>query len=170
MPATIPNGAPERFYTWFWVKGERRPFALEDIQPGQQIQVRPSTFDYEVLDTTSRRYDIRLNRTDDGIGRPHMFLGDVGPRPYPLAAIEQWEATMAIPAFQKLDPTQTHQLINLVGRTHLEWRGCDPETFRRQTEDHLALCLGRKNVPDFIESAVSGAFLDMFEWRHFIGK
>jgi len=170
MPAAIPNGDPERFFTWFWVKGERRPFSIEDIRPGQQIEVRPSTFDYEVLDTTARRYDIRLNQTDGGIGRPHMFLGDAGPRPYPLAAIEQWEAMMTQPAFQKLDPTQTNQLVNLVGRTHLEWRNCDPETFRRQTEDHLALCLGPENVPDFIEAAVSGAFLDLFEWRHFIGK
>lgn len=170
MPATIPNGDDERFFIWFWVKGQRRPVSIGDVRSGQQVRVWPSTFDYEVLDTTSRRYDIRMSQAGEAKGRPHHFLGDAGPRPYPLAAIGQWEEIMNKSIFKKMDPTQMNRMISLVGRIHLEWRGCDAETFRRQNEDYLSLYFGRENIPEFIEAAVSGSLLDLYEWQHFIGK
>ena len=168
MPALLPNGDPERFFTWFWVEGTDHPISCEEIKEGQRAFIRPSTFDFEVLDTTTRRYDIRIDQEETGEnGRPHIFFRKGGPRPYPLSALETWQELL--PYLDECDPAQLTRLICLTGALHTEWAGCDEEVFKAQAADYLKICLRGKG--DKLQAAaVSGALLDMFEWKHLIGK
>ena len=165
IPATLPNGDGDRFFTWFTVKDKPRLVSCEELEPGQKAMIRPSTFDYEVLDATTRRYDIRMDAGERG--RPHMFFKKGGPRPYPLSVLDEWREQ--IPLLKAAEPSQQNALISLLGKLHGEWAGCDPEIFQNQAADALVRCLGKDGV-NLLGQAVSGALFDMYEWRHFIGK
>jgi hypothetical protein len=165
IPDALPNGDSERFFTWFSVEGVEHPVSCKDILKGQKALVWPSTFDYEVLDATTRRYDIRMDK--QGKGRPHMFFKKGGPRPYPLSDLERW--VEVLPFLEACEPSRQNRLISMVGRLHAEWAGCDPDLFAAQTADCLKLCLG-SDGGKLQDAAVSGSLFDMYEWKHFIGK
>lgn len=176
MPVERPEGGEERFYSWFRVSGEERLYSVKDLQPGQEVLVRPSTFDYEVLDTTTRRYDIRSGRGNLS-GRPHLFCGEGGPRPYPLSHLEQWRKVLTEDSpFTNLEKHQISRLMGLLGDLHLSWPGCTQKVFQTQTRDILKITIDRvmKKMPEsrtFLEeAAVSGEIFDLLEWKHFIGK
>lgn len=158
IPAVIPNGDNDLYYSWFWKGVEqkkgaeikhdietKRPFHISELKPEDKIWIHPSTFDFEVLDTTSRRYDIRLNtvkqntvsqnkqlnhndadsQSNKTIGsRPHLFCGNKGPRPYPLEEIEKWQNVRDSSIWKNnVKNTQLNRLINMIGGLHQEWSG-----------------------------------------------
>ena len=168
MPARMPNRREERFYTWFWPEGSTYPVSVQEIAAGTKVSIWPSTFDYEVLDSTARRYDIR----DSGGGsRPHIYCGEIGPRPYPLEDLEVWEANLEIQEFKAMEQHQVNRLIGFLGILHGEWKGCTPDVFERQAGDYLRLCLeGKKDWPTLQRMARTGALFDVFEWKNFIEK
>lgn len=166
MPALMPNGRPEDFFTWFWVENEKRPYRLSELQAGMKIYILPSTFDYEVLDSTARRYDIRLEEGQST--RPHLFLGEKGPRPYPLSVIPKWAGHFESKFKPGETNTQLNHMISLAAGLHKDWKGYG-ESLKNQLRDHLILNLGTQSQ-DLLDSAVSGELFDIYEWQHFICK
>jgi len=165
MPKLLPNGKNDDYYSWFWIENEKHPFHVSDLIPEQKVYVRPSTFDYEVLDSTTRRYDIRVGETGF---RPHLFCGNNGPRPYPLEFLADWDRIIK-ETLLRSEPHQVSRLINLLGSLHENWKGCEEKVFRDQIRDYLSLCLNNTST-SLIDMATSGALFDIFEWHHFISK
>lgn len=166
IPVHLPNGKKDEFYAWFWVEDKSRPFYIDELQKGHRVNIYPSTFDFEVLDATTRRYDIYLDETTRS--RPHFFCSENGPRPYPLSDLKKWQTVMDDPVYKSAVPSQLNRLITLVGGLHQEWKKQDA-VLKTQAEDYLTLCLGKQGR-NFIDMAVSGAILDLYEWSHLIKK
>ena len=164
MPIEMPNGREERFFTQFWIDGKKWPVGVNEIEKGSKAFIWPSTFDYEVLDSSTRRYDIRFSKS--GNRRPHLFCGEEGPRPYPLEDLEIWEQNRDIKGLKSIEFNQISRLMALLGPLHREWHGFEHE-FRQQAADYVALCLG-KSTNILTDMAVSGALFDKIEWDHLI--
>jgi hypothetical protein len=164
VPKFLYNGGQDDYFSWFWVEGEERPFHVSELQSGQKAFVHPSSFDYEVLDTTTRRYDIRLGETGF---RPHLFCGDKGPRPFPLENLETWKGIRE--HLKTIDPHQISRLTSLLGEIHQNWNGSEKEVFRKQVKDYLSLCL-KQSSDELTEMAVTGELFDIIEWHHLISK
>lgn len=52
------------------------------LRVGDKVEVSPSHFDFEYLDSSARRYDLTGNRV-------HRIMGSVGPRPYYLEEVRE---------------------------------------------------------------------------------
>lgn len=167
IPAQLPNGKQDRFYTWFQVEGKDRPYMADELEPGMRARVRPSFFDFEVLDATTRRYDIKSIAGDGR--RPHYFCGLEGPRPYPLSHLATWENLLNAPCWKNAEHHQKQRLIHFLSELHMDWRGADSQVIKAQAADYLTLCLG-KGSEVFRDAAATGALFDMFEWRRLITK
>jgi hypothetical protein len=166
MPIIMPNGREERFFTQFWIDGKKWPIGINEIEKGSKAFIWPSTFDYEVLDSSTRRYDIRFSEC--GNRRPHLFCGEKGPRPYPLENLEIWEQNPDINGLKSIEFSQINRLITFLTPLHREWHGFEHE-LRQQASDYVALCLGKRtNI--LTDMAVSGALFDKIEWDHLISK
>jgi len=173
IPIFLPNGKEDRFYTWFWVEGiSNFPVHIKDLKKGQKIYVYPSTFDYEVLDTTTRRYDIRLNNN----GRPHLFCGEDGPRPYPLSIWEKWSNMEKV--IQKVESSQRKHLIEQLAHIYATWnRQGEEEAKRGLCEDLIDVifsdALKREKLvkkEDLLKMTMDGSIFDLIEWYEFICK
>lgn len=166
MPAMTPNNKPEHFFSWFWDVDKKRPVRLDQLEAGASYPVCPSTFDYEVLDATVRRYDIRVGA--NGKSRPHLFCGDAGPRPFPLEVLDQTQWRDAAKALQKVEKHQLSRLLAFITSLHSQWKNCPADVFRAQTKDYLRLTM-EQSTDAMVDMAVSGALFDIIEWQHFIG-
>jgi len=166
MPALTPNNRDERFFTWFWKKDGNRPFCIDEIKKMDSVFIRPSTFDYEVMDTTTRRYDINEKMVS---GRPHLFCGRNGPRPYPLEHLGHWSQSGALDKLKALEKHQLSRLVAHIGDLHINWQGY-PEEQKAMAKDCLKICAGKHYDANLLDLAVSGALFDIIEWHHFIGK
>lgn len=179
VPRKIPAGdRDDLFFSWFWVEETKNhPVHISELEPEMKIRVHPSTFDYEILDASTRRYDIRLQE-ERGFSRPHYMMLEVmgsrsrGPRPYPLSVIEHWVK------HDDLASVPNHQRKQLVG--HLAWlhQSWDSTRYRKDMEgiakDALCLSLGKerwkKYEGDLTRMAMDGSFFDLIEWQDFIRK
>jgi hypothetical protein len=59
---------------------------VKDLQKHDRIRVIPSYFDFEFLDSSTRRYDVRY--IAPGGKRRHPVVGETGPRPYYLDELD----------------------------------------------------------------------------------
>jgi hypothetical protein len=104
-----------------------------DLQAGDQILFTPSTFDFEFLDTTSRRFEIHYN--DDGrrASRPT--------RPFYLEDLDRLELLWRL--LSHLERSQRYQVVATIEATRELWYGAtssqpDDEVFTRFVHDTLA--------------------------------
>ena len=164
------------FTLWYWpAQHQNHPVHISELAPGQQYLVHPSTFDYEVLDASTRRYDIRFERKTPGT-RPHYIVRDTGPRPYPLEVLSTWSD------LDRLKQVESHQRKNLQSQLCWLHQGWGGEKYRNdlaaQAQDAVRLAL-QKAIPKDDEEktlgilgsmAKDGSLLDLFEWQDFIRK
>ncbi len=87
-----------------------------DLRKGETIYVWPSTFDFEFLDTTGRRFDIYY---DENGRRPRRT------RPYYLEDLDRLEELWKY--MQRLSRTQRYQVVRTIEATREMWYGQDPE-------------------------------------------
>jgi len=93
--ATLDPAVPDQYYPYFVLTDSQEPCAkrssyfrspagdlvhVQDLRPQDRVRVQPGRFDYEYLDTTTRRYDVVRPAGDRG--RYHAAIGGPGPRPY----------------------------------------------------------------------------------------
>lgn len=170
-PRKLPNGKDDRFYPWFWVQeNQEHPVHLDELKKGSRVAVRPGSFDYEVLDATSRRYDIRMDDT----ARPHPVKRSAGPRPYPLETLDQFQRLKEV--LNQVEVSQLKHLQELIGRLHRDWNnprcGDSGETLRGVAEDILRNVLEknlwRAHGREMLAMACDGSLFDLLEWYFFI--
>jgi hypothetical protein len=86
-----------------------------DLQLGDQILFSPSTFDFEFLDTTARRFDLFY----DAVGRRDSRRT----RPFHLEDLDRMEALWGY--LKRLKPTQRYQIVSTIEATRETWYGAD---------------------------------------------
>jgi hypothetical protein len=158
--------------------GPGRLVRLDQLEPGEIIRLRPSTFDFMALDGTARRYDLRY----DAEGRrPHFILGEPGRRPYLL---EQLDEVLNLSRQTGWNVSQTKGLIGQIIECYEKWVRDVPAELRPQGRDawrsHCAALFRRylKDQPTirdrlialFQDEEHACLLFDAFEWSGFIEK
>jgi hypothetical protein len=87
-----------------------------DLQKDDQIYFTPSTFDFEYLDSTARRFDIHYDKNGR---RPRKT------RPFYLEDLDRFQTLWEI--LQNLETSQRHQVIYTIEATRDMWYGEDIE-------------------------------------------
>ncbi len=153
VPAVMGDGTtPDNWYPYVFFQqdtnGNTRPAGRQrafndthghwlihagDLQAGDQILFTPSTFDFEFLDTTSRRFEIHYN--DDGrrASRPT--------RPFYLEDLDRLELLWRL--LSHLERSQRYQVVATIEATRELWYGAtssqpDDAVFTRFVHDTLA--------------------------------
>jgi hypothetical protein len=122
-----PKAEEENFEDQPW----KRPIELEK---GDGVWIAPSTFDFEFLDTTARRFEIAYDQTGQRRGRPT--------RPYLLEEIKTLQQVWDLIS-DRLSTTQWMALDGLIERKRDKWhepRGTSGQysgPFERFVEDTL---------------------------------
>lgn len=93
-----------------------------DLKEGDQIYFTPSTFDFEFLDSTARRFEIYYD-DEDGC-RPRRT------RPFYLEDLDRFEKLWAI--LKNLETSQRHQVIYAIEATRETWYGMEQDTAEKQ--------------------------------------
>lgn len=160
------------------LEGPGRLVRLDQLEPGEKIRLRPSTFDFMALDGTARRYDLRY----DAEGRrPHFILGETGRRPYLL---EQLDELLNLSQQTGWNISQTKSLLGEIIECYEKWVRDVPAKLRPQGRDawqsHCAAIFRRylKDQPEvcdrlialFADEERACLFFDAFEWSGFIEK
>ncbi|WP_448560977.1 hypothetical protein [Trichothermofontia sp.] len=151
--------------------GETTPCWLvhvTDLQAGDRIYFTPSTFDFEFLDSTARRFEIYY---DENGRRPRRT------RPFYLEDLDRFDILWKI--LKNLETSQRHQVIYAIEATRELWYGqnepdsqTDP-TFRQFVTDTLANAAWPKDQPwksiaqdqqtQLIAAGVRGELADLAE-------
>ena len=153
VPAAMGDGAtPDNWYPYVFFPqdrdgnvqpaGRQRAFKdpqgkwlvhAGDLQAGDQILFTPSTFDFEFLDTTSRRFEIHYNEDGRRASRPT--------RPFYLEDLDRLELLWRL--LSHLERSQRYQVIATIEATRELWYGAtssqpDDEVFTQFVHDTLA--------------------------------
>ncbi len=141
-----------------------------DLREGEVVYVWPSTFDFEFLDVTSRRFEIYYDNTGQRTTRCT--------RPYYLEALSRLE--MLWEHMKQLERAQRYKVISAIEATRDAWFGEDKEArslkdevFRRFVHDTLAGAAWPKEKPwnsipaewrdKLIQAGVRGELADLAE-------
>ena len=167
-PHAICNSRPE---------GPGRLVRLDQLKPGETVRLRPSTFDFIVLEGTARRYDLRY---DDQGRRRHFILGEPGRRPYLL---EQLPELLTLASQTGWNASQTKGILGQVIECYEKWVRDVPAELRTSGRDawqtHCAAIFRRylndKAIRDCLTGLLEGderacLLFDAFEWSGFIEK
>lgn len=179
IPSHLSSGEADLWDTWFQpADSGNLPVSLAGLQKNKKYLIRPSTFDFEVLDASTRRYDIRYL---PGIRRrPHFMMPEratnpyavptPGPRPYPLEEVENWKS---LESFFKTQGTQSQRktALELLARLHSDWSADEP-AFKPMAADILINTMTQGHYPDeqLLNAAVDGTLFDLFEWYDFLAQ
>jgi len=193
VPAVMGDGSTEdRWYPYIFLNTATEPsdrsrrFKARNPWTGQNgwlvhagelkdddtVYFTPSTFDYEFLDVTSRRFEIHYDEKGRRTTRRT--------RPYCLEDLERLDNVWDI--MKRLEKTQRHQVISAIEATREVWFGEDGEnrslqdsTFRQFVDDTLAGAAWPKSknkkwkdIPEkkqklLIEAGVRGELADLAE-------
>lgn len=160
------------FYSWYWptTPGARHPHHLGQLAVGESYLVRPSTFDYEVLDATTRRFDIREAEPETH-ARPHFIVRGAGPRPYPLETLREWERLISL---RQVSNKQRKSLLQQLAGLHMDWKPHYDEERQHLARTNMRLAFGEERYQANAElldpMAADGQLLDLFEWQDFIRR
>ncbi|MEG4942459.1 CRISPR-associated protein Csx11 [Microcoleus sp. F4-D5] len=153
--------------------GETTPCWLvhaADLKEGDRIYFTPSTFDFEFLDSTARRFEIYY---DDKNGRRPRQT-----RPFYLEDLDRFDILWKI--LKTLETSQRHQIIHTIEATRETWYGQDEKNqsvqdpvFQQFVEDTLAKAAWPKDkkwwsIPkaerqQLIQAGVRGELADLAE-------
>jgi hypothetical protein len=140
-----------------------------DLKDGDWIYFTPSTFDFEFLDTSARRFEVYY---DENGRRPRQT------RPFYLEDLDRFEKLWEI--LKKLETSQRHQVIHIIEATRETWHGQDEENqslddpvFQQFVADTLANATwpkdqSWKSIPEdqqkeLIDAGVRGELADLAE-------
>lgn len=145
-----------------------------DLQVGDQLLFTPSTFDFEFLDTTSRRFEIHYG--DDGRRASRRT------RPFYLEDLDRLETLWGY--LKQLQPAQRYQVVSTIEATREAWHGTDSNgqsltdpVFWQFVADTLAGAEWRGDAwksqgarDRLIQAGVRGELADLLELRMEIMK
>lgn len=157
-------------------QGPGRLVHMADLQPGEQAQVRPMTFDYTVLEGSARRYQLRYNPEGR---RPHYILGAPGRRPYLL---DQMAALFDLAPATGWTASQSKAIVGQLIDAYGQWVRDMPATLRNSGleawQGHAARLLahqlpgsGHQATRDALLAGLKqGLLFDTFDWNEFVEK
>ncbi len=156
----------DTYRNWFLNEAGEAVY-IENMQEEQKYKVLPSSFDFEVLDASTRRYDIFY---EGAKGRPHFMMPKEGPRPYPLEVLETWNDYARFFVNKNEGQGQRHTALELFSKLHADWkeRRNDP-IFTDHAKNILLNTLGKEALI-LHETVLDGSFFDLCEWHDFINK
>jgi len=161
----------DKFRGWF-VAEDGKPVHVSALEAGRRYEVRPSTFDYEVLDSFARRYDIVYG---EDWKRSHYMSRSARPRPYPIETIADWKNNWY--GMFRASSSGEHQrktAVELLARLHMDWPDCKAGVFQALASDIMSVTMSRdmtqKNAESICCAACDGTFFDIYEWYDFIEK
>jgi len=139
-----------------------------ELQVGDRVWFTPATFDFEFLDTTTRRFEIHY---DD-----HGRRTTRRTRPFYLDDLERFDRLWEM--FLRLSAAQRHQVVRTIEATREEWFGQDrnstsvtDQVFRQFVHDTLAgagwdwKALPQHIRDQFVAAGVRGELADLLELR-----
>jgi hypothetical protein len=132
---TVENpDTPDNYFPYFETAGGALLHAHE-LQPGQQVKIEPSTFDYEFLDSSSRRFEVSYDaagrRRAPGRGHRPLLLEEV------TAVAEIWDFL-----HRRFGVRQLKNLDGLLDAKREEW-GEVPGSFVDAVLRNMELILGQ---------------------------
>jgi hypothetical protein len=151
-----------------WKKCDGWLVHAAELQVGDQVWFTPATFDFEFLDTTTRRFEIHYDTNGRRANR-HT-------RPFYLDDLERFDRLWEV--FQRLSITQRHQVVRMIEATREEWFGQDRDgmsvtdpVFRQFVHDTLAgaewdwRALPQHIRDQLVAAGVRGELADLLELR-----
>jgi len=139
-----------------------------ELQVGDRVWFTPATFDFEFLDTTTRRFEIHYDTNGRRTNRRT--------RPFYLDDLERFDRLWEM--FLCLSTTQRHQVVRMIEATREEWFGQDhggtsvtDPVFRQFVHDTLAgagwdwKALSQHIRDQFVAAGVRGELSDLLELR-----
>jgi len=148
--------APDHFYPYFRTRAGMTVHAA-DLQPGDQVDIEPSTFDYEFLDSSARRfelsYDDRGRRRSPDLSHRPILIENV------LEIQQLWDLLST-----RLATRQLKFLDGLLAAKREEWSTV-PESFIRNVIANLELRphFTPREVQRIIRAATTGLLHDCLE-------
>jgi hypothetical protein len=141
---------------------------VRDLSEGQAVYLAPSTFDFEFLDTTARRFEIAYDEEGLRCGRPT--------RPYLLDEIDSLQNVWTLVS-KRLTTSQWMALDGLVEAKRREWKeprgaaGEYSDAFERFVSDTLLNAKWNKKLDgqelDLLEkAALQGILNDAIDFYH----
>ena len=129
------EGKPTDRSRWFTGPDGEHWVHVANLQPGDCVCFTPSTFDFEYLDTTARRFEVFYDQHGRRPARPS--------RPYLLEDLDRLDQIWQ--TFSRLSLTQRRQVLQTIEAARERWFGRDTErqaltdpTFRQLIADTLA--------------------------------
>jgi hypothetical protein len=175
IPVMMGDGVTEDvWYPYFYVNGvpTGRPNAfkgpngwlihVKELKKDDTVKISPSRFDFEFLDSASRRFEISY---DQESGKRRDFWKSE--RPYLLEELEQFQRLWEILS-ENLARTQTKNVVGLIETKREEWLSeGDIDPFKRFVHDvlHNANWMGGlpPEMEELEDAAVSGKLRDIVE-------
>ena len=166
-PYFYVNGVPEGRSTAF--KGpEGWLVHVKELKKGDNVRITPSRFDFEFLDTASRRFEVSY---ENGKRRDPLKSG----RPYVLEELTYFEKCWNT-LFEGLARSQIKKVIGLIETKRDEWLIEEGEdVFKKVAHDVLHNANWKSGTPiekinDLEKAAVSGELKDIVELYMYILK
>ena len=161
-PYFYVNGVPTGRSTAF--KGSNGWLVhVKELKENDTVKICPSRFDFEFLDSASRRFEISYDQETEKRRDPLK-----SERPYLLEELEHFQSLWEILS-EKLARTQIKNMIGLIETKREEWspeKG-DGDIFRRFIYDVLHNANWKDGIPSEIggleDAAVSGKLKDIVE-------
>jgi CRISPR-associated Csx11 family protein len=186
IPVTMRDGQTQDiWYPYYYIDGkDSKPEEREksftgpdgwlvhasEIKEDDTLHILPSTFDFEFLDSSSRRFEISYD--DEGRRRDKTKLT----RPYFLEELEEFDKIWDIVKSEKLNKSQLKKIMYLLETKRTEWPIEDNNlVFKIYVSDvfNNASWLKKPGKEEFdliVKAAVSGKLKDVIELYMDISK
>lgn len=136
----------------------------DELKKGDKIYFTPSTFDFEWLDTSARRFEIAYDETGKRLGRLT--------RPYLLDELDEIRRAWALISGEKgLSKSQIYALRDSVEARRESWNASsqdEKETFQRFCREAILNAAwkktpSRENIESFVAWTANGLLADVIE-------
>ncbi len=174
IDGTFGDGSNDNYYSYFMTEKDELKH-ISELDEGEKIKIFPNYYDFELLDSSTRRLDIYFERDK----RPHKLFGSINsPRPYLLKDISTfekiWELFKKLANDGKLTNTKLCNIESLLATKFEEWRlkekdkdSQEWQIWKKLIETTLMKEFGwKKNENNFKfvkQTIISGIFFDCLE-------
>lgn len=179
VPVTMRGGQTEDiWYPYFYINGnpEDREKSFKgpdgwlvhasEIKEGDVLRILPSTFDFEFLDSSSRRFEVYYDDKGKRRDRTKSL------RPYLLEELDEFDKIWSIVDPEKLHTSQLKKIMYLLETKREEWSVEDKENvpvFRNYAPDVLRNANWKQAKPEkenfdkIVSAAATGKLKDIVE-------
>ena len=141
---------------------------ISELEQGDVIKAYPNYYDFEFLDTTTRRFDIQMNDTKK---REHSFFGKNGTRPYLLEQLPDiqslWQRLKSMPDLTNTKLKNIEMLLQTkikewqvtINKENSVWEALVDSILKKE----FGLDVEEEEFKFFKKAILTGLFLDCLE-------